>query len=231
MINEDYENYIAIINISDFCELGYASLNNTKSNDIFNISSQDDIDKLNTDFSKYELIIITADLDDKNSYNLISKFLELVKNNLILGFFKNYNNKFDFNNRFNNIVDLSGLIFYELFYILKLIPDMLTIPTLVGIDFEDFKKVLNISKIFKPKVIEFSNNQINDDLFNKVNLSKSNSYLFCIYGNSETTMNDVTSVCKGLMDKEKDNSLCVYNYIINPRNKNNYLVILCGENE
>jgi hypothetical protein len=61
---------------------------------------------------------------DENSYDLISQFLKLIKNKLILGFFNNYNSKFDFNNRFNNInsiIDLSGFISHEFFYILKLI--------------------------------------------------------------------------------------------------------------
>jgi hypothetical protein len=230
MINE---NYIAIISISNFCGLDFESLDNLKSNDYFNISSQNDIDKLKVDFSKYKLIIITADLDGENSYNLISNFLKLIKNDLNLGFFNNYNNKFDFNNKFNSIIDLSGLEPYKISYILKLIPDILTMPALIGIDFKDIKKALNISKIFKPKVIEFSNNQINNEfLFDKVDLSKSDSYIFCVYGNNDFSMNEFNLISKELMDNTKNDSIpIIYNCIINPKGKNNYLVILCGENK
>ena len=218
-----FENYITVIGVSEFGENISKKLieyQNSVKNDFLSnylyISSKNEVEKITDDLvSNSELIMIVADLENSFSRDIVSQIADSFSGKFVIGFFNKYKEDYKLTENIVSIVNLAEGNHYDSYYALRLIPDLLTTSHIRAIFFEDLKRVFLMSKLFRLKVKEFSQNPAEGNLFlEDIDLSESSSLLFGTYGDSKLHIETVSKIEKQITDTIGNNILCLSSVFI-----------------
>lgn len=182
------------------------------------ITNEHDIESLpKTLCEKSDLILIVAE-EGQFSARGVSKVVDAFnrKDQLIIGFFNGFQ-QYNLGAKLTNRVNLTG-DFEEAYNALRLLPDIISLPPTMGIDFEtaridseDLRAVASTPKFFNVATEEVRNMMYSFD----VDLSHSESIIFCVYGDDKLDMDTIDSASLQICNSADGEAYVIYS--VNPR--------------
>lgn len=152
-----------------------------------------------------DLILIVAK-EDQFSAREIAKVINAFdrKDQLIVGFFNGFL-QYNFGAKLTNRVNI-GENSEDVYRALRLLPDILSLQSMISIDFADIKTVVSRMKFFNVAVEEVRNMMYPSD----VDLSRSESIIFCVYGDEKLDMEIVDDAAGQICDRAGGDSIMLY---------------------
>lgn len=190
ILSRSLENWITIIGISAFGKDSLTKLdkyqstdkNHCKSTHIHILSENDIINITEEIISRTSLLIMVADLNDSLSKKIIPEIAEKFKDKIIIGFFAGDNYNYELRGETASIVNLEDTNINNSYWALRFIPDLYTVSSMIGMDFNDLKRAISEVKNFKFKMHDFSKDQVTNKTFlDSFDISECKIVIFAVY--------------------------------------------------
>lgn len=156
-------------------------------------------------YEKNNLILIVAK-EDQFSIKEITKVLRALNgdNQVIVGFLNGFL-QCNFGAKLTNRVNLTENS-EDAYRALRLLPDILSLQTMISIDFDDLQTVVSRTKFFNVAVEEVRNMVYPSD----VDLSHSESIIFCVYGDEKLDMETIDEAALQICNRADGDSTLLY---------------------
>lgn len=171
-----------------------------------NISNSYEVEYLPKTFCERSDLILIVAQEDQFSTKEVTKVLNAFngKDQLVIGFLNGFQGH-DFGTKLTNRVNFTGNVedFYEA---LRLLPDMISLPSMISLDFADIKTLVSVPKSFNVK-----NKAVCDEIdFSDIDLSHSESIIFCVYGDDEMEMETIDNAALQITNHSNDEATVIF---------------------
>lgn len=153
-----------------------------------------------------DLVLIVAK-EDQNPIKEIPKILKTLngKDQLVIGFFDGFL-QYNFGPKLTNRVNLPKNN-EDIFQILGFFPDILNLRLMVGIDFKDIRTLLS-----RPKYFHAAIKEVKEEMdFSEVDLSHSESIIYCVYGDDNLNMETVDNASLQICNQADPETMIIFN--------------------